>query len=170
LSYRAPVAEMAFVMRHVAGLDRALAAGEHGDLTEDLVDTILDEAARFANARIAPLNRVGDRHGTPLADGAVTMPPGWRETYRDWVAGGWNALPGPVEHGGQGLPGLLNAACVEMWNAASLAFGLGPLLTIGGIEALHRHGSDTLKARYLEKLVSGEWTATWPAYAAVSAG
>ena len=160
MSYRAPVAEMAFTMRHVAGLDRAIAAGEHGDLTSDLVDTILEEAARFAEERIAPLNRVGDRHGTPLDDGAVTMPPGWAAAYHDWIEGGWNALPGPEDHGGQGLPGLLNAPCVEMWNAASLAFGLGPLLTAGGIEAVHRHGSPALKERYLEKLVSGAWTAT----------
>ena len=109
---------------------------------------------------IAPLNRVGDRHGTPFKDGAVTMPPGWKEAYRAWTEAGWNALPGPVDYGGQGLPVLLNSGCVEMWNAACLAFGLGPLLTMGGIEALAAHGSDELKERYLDKIVSGEWTAT----------
>ncbi|SEO40588.1 Acyl-CoA dehydrogenase [Methylobacterium sp. ap11] len=160
MTYRAPVAEMAFTLRHVAGLDRAIAEGLHGDLSDDLVDTILDEAGRFANDVVAPLNKVGDRHGTPLKDGVVTMPPGYREAYRAWTEGGWNALPGPVEYGGQGLPILLNAACIEMWNSAAMAFGLGPLLTAGGVEALSRHGSEDLRSRYLEKLVSGEWTAT----------
>ena len=160
MTYRAPVAEMAFTLRHVAGLDHAIAEGLHGDLSDDLVDTILDEAGRFANDVVAPLHKVGDRHGTPLKDGVVTMPPGYREAYRAWTEGGWNALPGPVEYGGQGLPILLNAACIEMWNSAAMAFGLGPLLTAGGVEALSRHGSEELRARYLEKLVSGEWTAT----------
>src|SRR3954451_25087141 len=160
MSYRAPVSEIAFTMRHVAGLDRAMADGLHGDLGADLVETILAEAARFANDEIAPLNRVGDRHGAPFADGRVTTPPGWAATYASWTASGWNALPGPPEFGGQGLPVLLNSACVEMWNSACMTFGLGPLLTMGGIEALAEHGSEELKARYLEKLVSGEWTAT----------
>ena len=160
MTYRAPVAEIAFTMRHVAGLDRAIAEGLQPNLTADLAETILREAGRFATDRIAPLNRIGDRHGTPFRDGAVTMPPGWKETYRAWTEAGWNALPGPVDHGGQGLPVLLNSGCVEMWNSASLAFGLGPLLTMGGIEALAAHGSVELKERYLDRIVSGEWTAT----------
>ena len=123
-------------------------------------ETILEEAGRFANDVIAPLNREGDRHGATLKDGAVTTAPGWKEAYRAWTEAGWNALPGPVDYGGQGLPTLLNSACVEMWNSASMAFGIGPVLTMGAIEALIRHGSDELRSRYLDKLVSGEWTAT----------
>ena len=160
MSYRAPVAEMAFTMRHVAGLDRAIAGGLHGDLSLDLVESILEEAGRFANDVIAPLNRPADRHGTPFRDGAVTMPPGFKEAYRAWTQAGWNALPGPAAFGGQDLPVLLNSACIEMWNAACMAFGLGPLLTMGGIEAVAAHASDDLKERYLARLVSGEWTAT----------
>ncbi|MGY2047219.1 acyl-CoA dehydrogenase [Methylobacterium sp. JK268] len=160
MSFRAPVAEMAFTIRHVAGLDAAIAEGLHGDLTTDLAEAILEEAGRFANDVIAPLNRVGDKQGAVLKDGAVTMPAGFRDAYRAWSEAGWNALPGPVEYGGQGLPLLLNAACVEMWNAASMSFGLGPLLTAGGVEAVAQHGSEELRARYLEKLVTGEWTAT----------
>jgi alkylation response protein AidB-like acyl-CoA dehydrogenase len=160
MTYRAPVADMLFALRHVAGLDAALAAGRHGDLTLADAEAILGEAGKVADAVIAPLNRVGDRHGTPLTDGAITSAPGWREAYRTWIAGGWNGLSADPDHGGQGLPLVLNAACNEMWNAASIAFGLCPLLTAGGIEALAQHGSEELKARYLEKLVSGEWTAT----------
>ena len=160
MSYRAPVADMAFTMRHVAGFDRAVAEGLYGDLTADDAVAVLEEAARFAGEVIAPLNQPGDRHGTPLSDGRVTMPPGFKEAYAAWWRAGWNGLAGPESHGGQGLPLLLNAACVEMWNAASMAFALNPLLTAGGIEALLKHGSDELKSLYLEKVVSGEWTAT----------
>jgi butyryl-CoA dehydrogenase len=161
MPYRAPVAEMLFTMRHVAGLDGALANGVYGeDLSLDLVESVLDEAGRFAADVIAPLNRVGDRHGTPLTDGRITMPPGWKEAYTAWTAAGWNALPGPVEYGGQGLPTLVSAPCIEMWNAAAMSFGLGPLLTMGAVEAVAHHGSAELKERYLAKLVSGEWTGT----------
>ena len=160
MTYRAPVAEMAFTMRRVAGLDDAIAEGLYGELSADLVDTILEEAGRFANEVIAPLNRVGDEHGSRLEDGAVTTPPGWKEAYTAWAEAGWNALPGSAEWGGQGLPTLLNSGCVEMWNSAALAFGLCPLLTMGAIEALTAHASDELKERYLAKMISGEWTAT----------
>jgi butyryl-CoA dehydrogenase len=160
MTYRAPVADIAFTMRHVAGLDRAIAEGVYADLSPDLVDSILEEAGRFANDVIAPLNRPGDAHGTPFKDGAITMPPGFKEAYRAWTEAGWNSLTGATEHGGQGLPTLLNAGCIEMWNSACMAFGLGPLLTMGGIEALTAHGSEELKERYLAKVISGEWTAT----------
>ncbi|MFL5151259.1 MAG: acyl-CoA dehydrogenase [Microvirga sp.] len=160
MSYRAPVAEMVFAMRHVAGLDRAIAEELHGDLSLDLVETILDEAGKFANEELAPLNRSGDLEGLAFKDGAVAMPRGFKEAYRAWTAAGWNALPGPEAYGGQGLPTLLNSACVEMWNSACMSFGLAPLLTMGGVEALAQHGSDELKDRYLAKVVSGEWTAT----------
>ncbi|WP_112664448.1 acyl-CoA dehydrogenase [Microvirga flavescens] len=160
MTYRAPVSDIVFTMRHVASLDRALEDGLYPELTADLVETILGEAGRFANDVIAPLNREGDKHGVTLKDGVVTTAPGWKEAYKAWTEAGWNALPGPAEYGGQGLPTLLNSACVEMWNAASMAFGIGPVLTMGAIEALVQHGTEYLKSRYLEKLVSGEWTAT----------
>jgi acyl-CoA dehydrogenase len=160
MPYRAPVADMAFTMRHVAGLGGPEASALYPDLTEDLLEAILDEAGKFASERIAPLNKVGDTVGATLVDGHVTTAPGWKEAYRDWCAAGWNALPGPESHGGQGLPTLLNAACIEMWNAASMAFGIGPVLSMGAVEALVAHGSDALKERYLAKVVSGEWTGT----------
>lgn len=160
MSYRAPVNDMLFTMRHVAGLDNALEAGLFPDLSLDLVEAILGEAGKFANDVLAPLNKVGDRHGTPLKDGRITMPPGWKEAYTSWAQAGWNALPAAVAYGGQGLPAILNSACVEMWNASNMAFALGPLLTCGAIEALTVHATDELKQTYLARLVSGEWMGT----------
>jgi len=160
MTYQAPVEDIAFTLKHAAGMGDALAQGLYGDLGEDVIDAVLQEAGRFASDVIAPLNKVGDKHGTPFKDGAVTMPPGWKETYRAWTAAGWNGLAAPEEAGGQALPHALNAACTEMWNAASLAFGLGPVLTMGAVEAVATHGTAELKRIYLPKMVSGEWTGT----------
>jgi len=158
--YRAPVDEIAHTLRHVAGLQDALDKGLLGDLSDDLVDAILAEAGRFASDEVTPLRKVGDEKGAVLKDAAVTMPPGWKDLYRRWIDGGWNALAGPVEYGGQGLPTMLSVAALEMWNSASMAFGIGPTLTMGSIEALEKHASEELKAIYLEKIVSGEWMGT----------
>jgi acyl-CoA dehydrogenase len=160
MSFQAPVADILFSLRHVAGLDALAADGLFPEVSGDLASSIIVEAGRFATERIGPLNREGDRIGARLVDGRVATAPGWRDAYRDWVAGGWNALSGPPEFGGQGLPILLNAACLELWNSASMAFGIGPVLTMGAVEALSAHGSAALKATYLAKLVSGEWTGT----------
>jgi alkylation response protein AidB-like acyl-CoA dehydrogenase len=158
--YRAPVSEIAFQLKHVAGLGEALGAGAFPDLAEDVVDAVLAEAGRFASEEMAPLNTVGDREGARLSDGVVTTAPGWRETYAAWCAGGWNGIAAPEAAGGQGLPLTLSAATQEMWNGAAMAFALCPMLTMGAVEALGRHGSEALKARYLSRIVSGEWTAT----------
>ena len=160
MAYRAPVSDIVFTMTHAAGFGRAVEEGLHGDLSLDLAVSIVEEAGRFAGEVIAPLNQVGDRVGAVFADGVVTTPPGWKDTYRAWTEAGWNGLAAPVEHGGQGLPILLSSACAEMWSAAALSFSLCPLLTMGGIEALAAHGSDDLEARYLEKAVSGAWPVT----------
>ena len=160
MTYRAPVNEMLFMIRHVGDLERAIDEGIYADLSLDVVESILQEAARFSGEVLAPINRSGDRHGAQLRDGVVTTAPGFKEAYQAWIAAGWNSLAGPTEYGGQGLPLLLNAGCSEMWNGACLAFGVAPLLTFGGVEALAAHGCEDLKQRYLEKLVTGEWTAT----------
>jgi 3-(methylsulfanyl)propanoyl-CoA dehydrogenase len=160
MTYRAPVKEMVFMMRHVGELERAIRDGVYPDLSIDVVENILEEAARFSGEVLAPINRSGDRHGAQLRDGVVTTAPGFKDAYQAWIGAGWNALAGPAEYGGQGLPQLLNAGCSEMWNGACLAFGVAPLLTFGGVEALAAHGCEDLKQRYLEKLVAGEWTAT----------
>src|SRR5690606_23978081 len=102
----------------------------------------------------------GDQTGATLRDAAVTTPPGWKELYRRWREGGWNALTGPEEYGGQGLPAILSVAALEMWNSAAMAFALGPTLTMGAVEALDKHASDELKRTYLARLVSGEWMGT----------
>src|SRR5262245_27968691 len=158
--YRAPVSTIAFTLKHAAGFDEARAEGLYADLGGDDVDAILEEAGKFASDVIAPLNTVGDRHGTPFKDGKVTMPPGWKEAYTAWAAAGWNGLASPAQFGGQGLPQALNIACIAMWNSASAAFGVGPVLTMAGIDALALHGSDDLKRIYLGKPISGEWMGT----------
>ncbi len=160
MSYRAPIADIAFALKHAAGFKDALAEGLYGDLDEDVVDSVLGEAGRFAGDVIAPLNRIGDKFGTPFKDGVVTTPPGWKEAYTAWAAAGWNGLAAPADYGGQELPHAVNAACIEMWNAASMAFGIGPVLTMAAVDALAAYGSDALKQRYLGKLISGEWMGT----------
>ena len=160
MSYRAPVADIAFTLKHAAGLKTALAEGIYGDLDEETVDSVLAEAGRYASDVIAPLNSVGDKFGTLFKDGKVTTPPGWKDAYTAWAAAGWNGLAAPADWGGQELPHAVNAACVEMWNSASMAFGIGPVLTMAAIDALHAYGSETLKKEYLGKLISGEWMGT----------
>jgi acyl-CoA dehydrogenase len=160
MSFRAPVDDILFSMRHVADLERLSAEGLFPEATPDLVEAVIGEAGRFAEERIAPLNRGGDRVGARFEAGRVTTAPGWREAYAAWADGGWNGLTGPPAHGGQALPLLVNAGCLELWNAAAMAFGIGPVLTMGAVEALAAHGSQALKARYLGKLVSGQWMGT----------
>jgi alkylation response protein AidB-like acyl-CoA dehydrogenase len=160
MTYRAPVADIAFALEHASGFGPALAEGLYGELSQDVVQAVLEEAGRFAGDVLAPLNVTGDRHGTPFKDGAVTTAPGWKDAYRAWAQGGWNGLAAPAQWGGQDLPQAVNAACIEMWNSAALAFGLGPVLTMAGVDALIAHGSDELQRAYLPKLVSGEWMGT----------
>ena len=160
MTYRAPISDIIFALKHAAGFKEALAEGLYGELDEPTVDAVLEQAGRFASDVIAPLNRAGDKFGTPFKDGQVTMPPGWKEAYTAWAAAGWNGLASPAEWGGQELPHAVNAACVEMWNSASMAFGIGPVLTMAAVDALHAYGSEELKQRYLAKLISGEWMGT----------
>ena len=160
MTYQAPLADMGFALKYGAGLTAALEEGFFGELTMDDVEAVLGEAGRIAGEVLAPLNRIGDREGVMFRDGAVTTAPGWKEAYDTWRKGGWNGLVAETEWGGQALPHVLNAACVEMWNAAAMAFGVGPLVSMSAIDALTAHGSGPLKRAYLGKLVSGEWIAT----------
>jgi 3-(methylthio)propanoyl-CoA dehydrogenase len=151
MTYAAPLADMRLVLDTLGGLDPD---------TAEVADAVLGEAAKFAENELAPLNRVGDEIGSVLENGVVRTPPGFRGAYRQFVDGGWNGIACPPEIGGQGLPQALAAPLTEMWNSACMGWALCPLLNHGALEMLQAHGSPELKARYLAKLVSGEWTGT----------
>lgn len=160
MTYAAPLRDMRFVLRELIGFDRIAALPGCESVTPELVDAVLDEAAKFAREVLAPLNAPGDHQGARWSDGHVTTPDGFPDAYRRYVDGGWNALAGDPAFGGQGLPSVIAAAVEEMWHGANMAFGLCPLLTRGAIEALHLCGTPDQKARYLHKLVEGSWTGT----------
>jgi acyl-CoA dehydrogenase len=151
---------MQFVLRELAPLDEVARLPGCGDVNLELADAILKEAGKLAAGVLSPLNVVGDREGARVKDGEVTTAPGWRDAYRQFVDGGWNALSCGPEYGGQGVPRLVSALVEEMWNGANVSFALCPMLTRGAIEALELRGSDALKRTYLPKLVSGEWAGT----------
>ena len=160
MTYRAPINDMLLALNHGAGLEAAVKAGHYGDFDGDIASAVLEEAGRFATDVLAPLNRTGDEHGIKLEGSDVITAPGWPDAYKRWTAAGWNAVSGPEDFGGQGLPLAINAACTEIWSASNISFGLCPLLTLSAIEALDAHGSEELKKIYLEKLVSGDWPGT----------
>ncbi|HKM63787.1 MAG TPA: acyl-CoA dehydrogenase [Acidisphaera sp.] len=160
MSYTPPVRDMRFVLEELIGLDRVGALPGCDQVTPDLVGAVLDEAAKFARDVLAPLNHPGDKQGASWHDGEVSTPDGFADAYKRFVEGGWNALAGDPEFGGQGLPMAVAAAVDEMWNASNVSFALCPLLTTGAIEALHLTGSDAQKALYLPKMVEGTWTGT----------
>ena len=160
MSYVAPVKDMLFAIEHLACIDQLTQLPGFEDAGLDTAAAVLEECAKFNEGVVAPLNVEGDLHPSAFKDGAVTTTAGFKEAYRQFTAGGWQGVQHPVDFGGQGLPKTIGAACVEMLNAANLSFALAPLLTDGAIEALLTAGSDELKAIYLEKLVSGEWTGT----------
>jgi alkylation response protein AidB-like acyl-CoA dehydrogenase len=159
-TYLAPVRDMRFVMNHLAGLGELQSLPGFADATPELADAVLEEAAKLAAEVLAPLNKQGDAQGARLDKNGVIAADGFAHAYRLFVEGGWNGLGGDPEYGGQGLPSLVHAATVEMWNAANMSFALCPMLTIGAMEAIKAHGSAEQKARYVPKLVTGEWTGT----------
>jgi 3-(methylthio)propanoyl-CoA dehydrogenase len=160
IPYSPPLADMRFALDELAGLPAIALLPGCEQASADLVDAVLEEAAKLARDVLAPLNDVGDRERARLENGVVRTPPGFKEAYRKYAEGGWNALPFEPAHGGQGLPVALSTAVLEMWNAANMGFALCPLLNIGAVELLQAHGSDEQKRIYLEKMVSGEWTGT----------
>jgi alkylation response protein AidB-like acyl-CoA dehydrogenase len=158
--YQAPLADMKFVLREL--IDMELVAGLPGfsDMTPDVADAVLEEAAKFAGAVLSPLNRSGDAEGVRWQNGQVLTAGGWKQAYERFVADGWNALSCPLEYGGQNLPRVLSALIEEMWNGANVAFALCPMLTRGAIDALELRGTEAQRQLYLPKMVSGEWTGT----------
>jgi len=159
-TYTAPLRDMKFVLRELAGLEQLAKLPGYEEASPDTVDAILEEAAKFATGVLDPINYSGDQEGSTWAEGAVRTPKGFREAYRQFCEGGWNALPFESEWGGQGLPRLVSTPVQEMWKSANLSFSLCPLLTQGAIEALLLRGSEELKRRYLPKMVEGRWTGT----------
>ncbi|WP_422012831.1 acyl-CoA dehydrogenase [Reyranella sp.] len=160
MTYTAPLADMRFALREVAGLAGVAALPGYEHATDDTIDAVLEEAGKLAGNGLAPLNREGDKVGARLENGVVRTAPGFAGIYKEFVEGGWNSLPFDPEFGGQGMPWLLATAVQEMWQAANMGFGLVLLLNQGAIDAIHHHGSDEQKAAYLPKMISGEWTGT----------
>ncbi len=160
MTYRAPVRDIRFALEEIAAMDGLTATGGFPEFSSDLTPAILDEAAKLANDVLAPLNWAGDQSGCVLEGGAVTTPPGFKDAYAQFVEGGWQGLQFPADAGGMGLPKGLGCALMEMLQSSNMAFGLGPMLSFGAIEALIEVGTQDQRALYLPKLISGEWTAT----------
>ncbi len=158
MSYRAPLKDMLFVMKELAGIDAVAALPGHEEAGYDTAVAVLQECAKFSEGVIAPLNVQGDRYPSSFKDGKVTTTPGFKQAFRQFAEGGWQGLQHPTQFGGQGLPKLIHAACCEMVNSANLSFALCPLLTDGAIEALLTAGSPEQQAAYIPKMVDGSWT------------
>ncbi|PWK60260.1 acyl-CoA dehydrogenase [Roseicyclus mahoneyensis] len=160
MPYRAPIAEFEFLLTHVAGFDRVSAQDRYAEATPDTVRALLTEAGRICEEVLAPLNKVGDRNPTRLENGVVRTPPGYAEGYRAMVEAGMTAISAHPDHGGLGLPITVTACVNDMAGAACLALQMNPLMTQGQIEALEHHASEAIKALYLPRLTSGDWSST----------
>ncbi len=160
MSYNAPVKDMMFVLKELAGLDQVSQLPGCEDATEETVDAVLNENAKFTSEVVAPLNWSGDVEAANWKDGVVTTAKGFKEAFKAFGEQGWQGLQHPTEFGGQGLPKVVATPCMEMVNGSNLSFALCPLLTDGAIEALLVAGSQQLKETYIPKMISGEWTGT----------
>jgi alkylation response protein AidB-like acyl-CoA dehydrogenase len=160
MTYKAPVKDMLFNMKHLANIDQIAQLPGMEDAGFDTAQAVLEEAAKFNEGVLSPLNWEGDQTPTSFKDGVVTATPGFKEAFKQYAEAGWQGLQHPVDFGGQGLPKTIGSAVGEMQNSANMSFALCPLLTDGAIEALLTAGSPELNAIYLEKLVSGQWTGT----------
>jgi acyl-CoA dehydrogenase len=160
MPYRAPIAEMRFLLDHVLGARRLAETERFAEATPETVEAVLAEAARLAEDVLAPLRRAGDLDGARLENGVVRTTPGFAEAYRTLAEGGWVGIAASPDHGGMGLPVTLLTCTGEMFSAANMAISLCPLLTQGQIEALEHHAAPEIQALYLPKLASGAWTGT----------
>jgi alkylation response protein AidB-like acyl-CoA dehydrogenase len=160
MSYNAPLKDMQFVLNELADLSAIAELPGCEDATPDTVEAVLEENAKFCRDVIAPLNHAGDKDPSFFHDGQVTTSKGFKEAFRAFADAGWQGVQHPAEYGGQGLPKLVATPCMEMLHGANLAFALVALLTDGAIEALLTAGTDAQKARYIEPLISGQWTGT----------
>ncbi|MEX3811816.1 acyl-CoA dehydrogenase [Paraburkholderia sp. BR13439] len=160
MSYTAPIKDMLFVMKELAGLEDIAKLPGFEDANLDTAQAVLDESAKLCGEVLAPLNVDGDRNPSSWKDGVVTATPGFRDAFHQFAEGGWQGVQHPLDYEGQGLPKLIGTPCVEMLNASNLSFALCPLLTDGAIEALLTAGSEAQKKTFVPKLISGEWTGT----------
>src|ERR1700744_5978896 len=151
---------MRFVLRHIAGMDALAQFPAYAHATPDVVEAVLEEAARLSSEVWAPTNVTGDKQTSRISGNEVKTPDGFKEAYTQFAEGGWNALVSPTEYGGQNLPWALGMAVNEMWQSANLALSLCPLLTQAAIEAIEKHGTAEQKKIYLEKIISGVWPGT----------
>ena len=162
MPYVAPVKDMLFVMNELAALSEVVSYPVYAEAGADvdLAAAILEEAAKFNQDVVAPLNWPGDQNPSALRDGQVYTTPGFKEAFNQFASAGWQGVVHPAEFGGQGLPKLISTACFEMVNSANMSFALCPMLTDGAIEALLTAASPELQERYVPKMISGEWTGT----------
>ena len=160
MPYKAPVEDFSFLLDHVVGFDALQATTRFAETTSDLTDAILTEAGKICDEVLAPVNRAGDLHPARLENGVVRTSPGYAEGWKAIAEGGWVGMSADPEYGGMGLPMTLTTAVNEMMAGACLSLQLAPLMSQGQIEALEHHASDQIKALYLPKLISGEWTGT----------
>jgi alkylation response protein AidB-like acyl-CoA dehydrogenase len=158
--YNAPVKDMKLALNQVARMTELSSMPVYEDASADMVEAILDEAARVARDVIAPTNWDGDQKGVQLKEGGVVCPESFHDAYHQYAEGGWGSLQFEPEFGGQGMPYLLSIPVMEMWQSANMAWGLCPLLSQGAVECLALNASDEIKTTYLPKLISGEWAGT----------
>jgi len=158
--YKAPLRDMQFVLKELAGLDEIAKLPGCEEVTPELVGQILEEAAKFSSAVLSPLNKSADEEGSKWENGEVRTPKGFKQAYRQFVEGGWNSMQAPPEYGGQGLPKIVTTPVIEMLDSANLSFSLCPMLTAGAVEALLLRGSEQLKNVFVKKMVEGAWTGT----------
>ncbi len=160
MSYQAPVKDMLFCMKELAGLADVARLPGFEEAGEETAQAVLEECAKLNEGVVAPLNWEGDRNPSFWKDGQVTTTPGFKDAFRQFAEGGWQGLQHPTDFGGQGLPKTIGAACIEMINSANLSFALCPLLTDGAIEALLTAGTPEQQQTYIPRMISGEWTGT----------
>ncbi|MVZ96679.1 acyl-CoA dehydrogenase [Sphingorhabdus sp. IMCC26285] len=160
MTFAAPIAEQLFVLKHITGIDALAQHGRFADATADVVQAIVEGIGEFAANEFAPLNRIGDVVGARLIDGKVVMPDGFVAAYQSYVANGWGSINAPSDFGGQGLPFSMATVALDSLGAANMAFALCPILSVGAIEAINHHGSESQKAAYLPKLSTAEWSGT----------
>ena len=161
MNYKVPLKDIKFVREEVLEMTTHYSKFTKGKAAEpDLVEAILEEAAKFCENELVPLNRIGDEEGCQFKNGEVTTPKGFKETYRDFIANGWPGLTAPAEYGGQGLPESIGLTFMEMLISSNHSWSMYPGLTLGAIKTVYSHATEDLKDRFMPPMVSGEWTGT----------